>query len=110
MTGIAGLTPHSAATAGSISISAQSLPGTPSPEVMCDTVPTTPIVVVSSCIVTAWPLLSPQWRAVPTSCEAPSVKMKFAVQPYGATIQPPAETPGLCTPGHSVLSAASGTL
>src|SRR3954470_6405882 len=25
-------------------------------------------------------------------------------------MQPPAETPGFCTPGHSVLSAASGTL
>src|SRR3954449_11437688 len=35
--------------------------------------------------------------------------MKFAVQPYGATMQPPAETPGDCTPGHSALSAASGT-
>src|SRR5215208_829962 len=109
MTGMAGLTPHSAATAGSILISAQSLPGSPSPEVMCDTVPTTAIVVVSTCIVTSWPRLSTQWRAVPTYCEAPSVKMKFAVQPYGATMQPPAETPGLCTPGHSVLSAASGS-
>src|SRR5215218_9031629 len=36
--------------------------------------------------------------------------MKFAVQPYGATMQPPAETPGLCTPGHSVLSAAAATV
>src|SRR5215211_3882143 len=25
-------------------------------------------------------------------------------------MQPPADTPGLCTPGHSVLSAASGML
>ena len=55
-------------------------------------------------------MLSTQWRAVPTYCEEPSVKMKFAVQPAGATMQPPAETPGLCTPGHSVLSAASGML
>ena len=38
------------------------------------------------------------------------MKMKFAVQPYGATMQPPAETPGFCTPGHSVLRAASGML
>src|SRR4051794_23031838 len=89
-------------------MSDQSLPGSPSPDVMCDTVPTTPIVVVSSCIVTSWPMRSTQWRAVPTYCETPSVKMKFAVQPYGATMQPPADTPGDCTPGHSVLSAASG--
>src|SRR5829696_8941168 len=99
MTGMAGLTPHWAATAGSILINAQSLPGTPSPEVMCDTVPTTPIVVVSSCIVTCCPIRSVQWRAVPTYCDAPSVKTKLAVQPYGATMQPPADTPGLCTPG-----------
>ena len=33
---------------------------------MCDTVPTTAIVVVSTCIVTSWPMLSTQWRAVPT--------------------------------------------
>src|SRR5215213_5270424 len=77
---------------------------------MCDTVPTTAIVVVSTCIVTSWPRLSTQWRAVPTYFEPPSVKMKFAVQPYGATMQPPAETPGLCTPGHSVLSASAGTV
>src|SRR5215210_5161709 len=110
MTGIAGLTPHLAATAGSILISAQSLPGSPSPEVILAVVPTTPIVVVSSCIVTSCPTRAVQWRAVPTYCEEPSVKMKFAVQPYGATMQPPAETPGLCTPGHSVLSASAGTL
>src|SRR5918995_6476603 len=110
MTGIAGLTPHSAATAGSILISAQSLAGSPSPDVMWETVPTTAIVVVSTCIVTSWPRLSTQWRAVPTYCEAPSVKMKFAVQPYGATMQPPADTPGAWTPGHSVLSAARGML
>jgi hypothetical protein len=35
--------------------------------------------------------------------------MKFAVQPAGATMQPAALTPGLCTPGHSVLSASSPT-
>jgi hypothetical protein len=60
MTGMAGLTPHWAATAGSILISDQSLPGSPSPDVMCDTVPTTPIVDVSSCIVTSWPMRSTQ--------------------------------------------------
>src|SRR3954470_14917571 len=110
MTGIAGLTPHLAATAGSILISAQSLPGSPSPEVFFATVPTTAIVVVSTCIVTSCPTASVQWRAVPTYLDVPSVKMKFAVQPYGATMQPPAETPGLWTPGHSVLSASSPTL
>ena len=65
-TGTAGLTPHLDATAGSIRTSAQSLPGTPSPDVMCDTVPTVAIVVVSTCIVTSCPMLSTQWRAVPT--------------------------------------------
>src|SRR4051812_7635424 len=34
--------------------------------------------------------------------------MKFAGQPYGATMQPPADTPGAWTPGDSVLSAARG--
>src|ERR671920_2189424 len=110
MTGIAGSTPHLAATAGSILISAQSLPGSPSPEVFFATVPTTAMVVVSTCIVTSCPTRSVQWRAVPTYCEEPSVKMKFAVQPYGATMQPPAETPGFCTPGHSVLSASAATV
>src|SRR6476620_10749983 len=109
-TGTAGLTPHLAATAGSILISAQSLPGTPSPEVILATVPTTAIVVESTCIETSWPMRSVQWRAVPTYCEEPSVKMKFAVQPYGATMQPAAETPAVCTPGHSVLSVSSPTL
>src|SRR3954447_3141933 len=110
MTGIAGLTPHFVATAGSILISAQSLPGSPSPEVFLATVPTTAIVVVSTCIVTSCPPASVQWRPVPTYLDVPSVKMKFAAQPYGATMQPPAETPGLWTPGHSVLSASSPTL
>src|SRR3954471_137479 len=110
MTGIAGLTPHLAATAGSILISAQSLPGSPAPDVFLATVPTTAIVVVSTCIVTSCPTASVQWRAVRTYFEVPSVKMKLAVQPYGATMQPPAETPGFWTPGHSVLSASSPTL
>src|SRR4051794_21347151 len=34
--------------------------------------------------------------------------MKFAVQPYGATMQPAAEMPGDCTPGQSVLSVDAG--
>src|SRR3954469_1176902 len=109
-TGIAGLTPHLAATAGSILISAQSLPGTPSPDVFFATVPTTAIVVVSTCMVTSCPTASVQWRAVPTYLDVPSVKMKLAVQPYGATMQPPADTPGFWTPGQSVLSASSPTL
>src|SRR4051794_22681419 len=96
-TGTAGFTPHLAATAGSILISAQSLPGSPSPEVILATVPTTAIVVVSTCMATSCPTLSVQWPAVPTYCDVPSVKMKLAVQPYGATMQPAAETPGLCT-------------
>ena len=104
------MTPHLEATAGSILISAQSLPGTPSPEVMCETVPTTPIVVVSSCIVTSCPIRSVQWRAVPTYWFPPPAKMKFAVQPAGATMHPAAETPADCTPGHSVLSASAGTV
>jgi hypothetical protein len=33
---------------------------------MCETVPTTAMVVVSTCIVTSCPMLSTQWRAVPT--------------------------------------------
>src|SRR5215210_2891470 len=102
-TGTAGLTPHLASTAGSILIRAQSSPGSPSPDVMCDTVPTTASVAVSTCIVTGWPVRSTQWRAVPMYFEVPSVKMKFAVQPYGATMQPAAETPGDATPGHSVF-------
>jgi hypothetical protein len=77
---------------------------------MCDTVPTSAIVVVSTCIVTVWPMRSTQWRAVPTYREEPSVKMKLAVHPAGATMQPAADTPGDCTPGHSVLSAANGML
>src|SRR3954471_3990306 len=109
-TGTAGLTPHLAATAGSILISAQSLPGSPSPEVFFATVPTTAIVVVSTCMVNSCPTASVEWRAVPTYFDVPSVKMKLAVQPYGATMQPPAETPGFCTPGHSVFSASSPTL
>src|SRR3954470_4286938 len=93
-TGTAGLTPHLAATAGSILISAQSLPGTPSPEVIFATVPTTASVVVSTCIVTSCPMRSVQWRAVPMYCDEPSVNTKLAVQPYGATMQPAAPTPG----------------
>ena len=103
------MTPHLAATAGSIRISAQSLPGTPSPDVMCDTVPTTAIVVVSTCIATSSPMLFTQWRAVPTYWVPPEAKMKFAVQPAGATMQPAAETPAPCTPGHSMLSRSSPT-
>src|SRR5215212_8079095 len=109
MTGTAGLTPHLAATAGSIRISAQSLPGTPSPDVILATVPTTASVVVSTCIVTSCPMRSVQCRAVPMYLDDPSVNTKFAVQPYGATMQPAAETPAVCTPGHSVLSASSPT-
>src|SRR3954454_10548984 len=109
-TGTAGSTPHLAATAGSILISAQSLPGSPSPDVILATVPTTASVVGSTCIVTSCPMRSVQWRGGPVYCGPPSVNTKFAVQPYGATMQPAAETPGVCTPGHSVLSVSSPTL
>src|SRR3954452_20103895 len=76
---------------------------------MCETVPTTASVVGSTCIVTSSPIAFTQWRAVPTYCEPPDAKMKFAVQPAGATMQPAAETPAPCTPGHSVLSRSSPT-
>src|SRR3954452_20568350 len=108
ITGTSGSTPHRDAAAGSMRTSAQSWPGSPCPEVMCETVPTVAIVEVSTCITTGWPMLSTQWRAVPMYCDVPSVKMKFAVQPYGETMQPAAEMPGDCTPGQSVLSAAAG--
>src|SRR3954452_5196126 len=109
MTGIAGLTPHLAATAGSILMSEKSLPGSPSPEVILLTVATEASVVGSTCITTSCPTRSTQWRAVPMYFEVPSVKMKFAVQPYGATMHAPAWTPVGATPGQSVLRRSSPT-
>src|SRR5215211_7833920 len=108
-TGTAGLTPHFAATPGSILMSEKSLPGSPSPLVILATVPTEASVVESTCMTTSWPTRSTQWRAVPTYFDVPSVKMKLAVQPYGATMQPAAETPLVATPGQSVLRRSSPT-
>ena len=58
------------------------------------TVPTSAKVVVSTCMTTGSPTLSVQCDAVPTYWDDPSVKMKLAVQPAGATMQPAAATPG----------------
>ena len=49
-------------------------------------------------MITGSPLRSEQWLAVPmygfVRQSVPSLKMKLAVQPYGATMQPLALTPG----------------
>ena len=71
--------------------------------------PTSASVVGSTCIVTTSPIAFTQWRAVPMYSLPPPAKMKFAVQPAGATMQPPAETPAPCTPGQSVFSRSSPT-
>ena len=75
--------------------------------------PTSASVVVSTCMITGSPFLSAQWLAVPmygfVRQSPPSLKMKFAVQPYGATMQPFALTPGAWKPGHAVLSYSSAT-
>src|SRR3954454_1150324 len=74
---------------------------------MRETVPTTAIVAVSTCMTTGSPMRSTQWRAVPMYCDAASVKTELAGQPAGETMQPAAEMPGDCTPGHSVFRVAA---
>ena len=95
---------------GSILISDQSLPGTPSPEVIFATVPTTPIVVVSSCIVTSCPTRSVQRRrgadVLRRAVREDEVR-RAAVRRDDAARGGDA---GVCTPGHSVLSASAATV
>src|SRR3954462_6562210 len=74
---------------------------------MCETVPTTAIVAVSTCMTTGSPMRATQGGAVPMDCDVPSGKTELAVQPAGETMQPAAEMPGDCTPGHSVLRVAA---
>jgi hypothetical protein len=63
--GIAGFTPQRWATAGYTWMSAKSRPGT-WVDVRLANVPTSTSVVVSTCMITRWPVRSEQWLAVPT--------------------------------------------
>src|SRR3954471_13424473 len=56
---------------------------------------------------TGSPMRATQWGAVPLYCDVPSGETSVAGQPAGETMQPAAEMPGDCTPGHSVLRVAA---
>src|SRR5919108_1647925 len=93
-------TPETTAQLGSILTRAKSLPIPAfqlfatlpmSASVTRSVLGSTGLTRVATCATTLRPPAT-QWPAVPMYFEAPSVKTKFSVQPWGAIMHPPAET------------------